>query len=611
MNPTLGLPVGFRSALRWLCLGFCWFGSASLQAKSPWTRVSAGNFVIYTNDTVSEARDWAIGLEAFRLHLQSIVPLDARRLDPFMMVEFEDPRTYKAVAGVREHEDPLHETTSIFNSRSGRFLGAISPEGDEEDARHAVFLQASVWLTRSSRFPLPVWLETGLRMIYADHVFTNGEMLIGRPQESSAKSLENGLRIPLARFLQMGTGSKDYDRPEGYYNAQAWAFVHFLLFGENGANRANLARYLDAILRSDDLGTCESLLYPQGLDDLNARFTRYVKTASYRMEAVPVKLGPIAAGLEVRPATEAEIQTAFGYLALAFHGVGEATPYFDRMAELAPRLPSTYEALAELANQRGDTPEMIHCYQEAVQAGSTFHLAHYYAYYPTVQVFYGSEAAADVTDAAAARRGVDGIKDLLRMRPGFFEGYDAMAGIMGSLTSTNDDDEAMLKEARRLFPDDAMLECGQAAYEILKHRFVDAQKRLDRVWGGTLANSGRTMIYAGKLKARLRAANSLYWLEKFAAAEDYASLEKLLPQLNGAPLRQDERERVRAVSLGFAGWTTLSLVREAEARQDWNAAEVLLGGVERNKLSPKLRAEADARAAEIKAAKAPAPKAAP
>ncbi len=606
MNPILWSLNGrrLRAGLAWLSLT-CLVAS-SLAAKSTWTRISAEHFTLYTDDSVSEARDWAVALEAFRLHLQTIVPTDSRMLDPLLLVVFENPRTFKAVAGDLGKAGSLNEATSVFTSRDGRFLGAVSPEGEEENARTAIFLQASAWLTRSSRCALPVWLNSGLRMMYADHVFTNGQMLIGRVQDSSARSLEQGLRIPLIHLLRSSTRSQDYVANTGFFNAEAWAFVHFLLFGENGANRAALARYVEALQHTEDVATCEPLLYPQGLPDLEARFTRYVKTGNYRMEAIPVPLAPLAAGLEVAPATDDEIQTALGYLALAFRDTATAAPYFERMEQLAPKSPSTLEALAEFAKVRGDESEKVRYYQEAVRAGSTFYLAHFEANYPAVQAMFGCEAAADATDAAAARKGVDGIKAMLRLRPGFHEGYEAMAGLMGSVISANDDDEQVLQEGRRYFPDDAVLEAGQAAYEIHKRRFVDAQKRLDRVWGGALDNSGRAMRYTEKLKARLRAANGLYWMEKFTAADDYPNLEKLLPQLNGAPLRREEREHVTQVRRGLAAWTTLTMVREAMARKDWNAAEVLLSDIPREHLSKKLQAEADILASQIAAAKKPA-----
>lgn len=587
--------------------GCCWLGLAlgllgPLAAKDQWMKVGAPHFTILTDDSVGDARDWAVSLEAFREHLQTIVPTDDRMLDPMTLVVFKAPRAFRAITGPLDHADPLMVSTGRFISRDGRFLGAVNPE-DEDGARHSIFLQASVWLTRSSRFPLPVWLVTGLQQIYTDHTITGGEMLIGHAEEGCAKSLENGLRLPLSDMFSMTTHSPAYKATDGYFNAQAWAFGHFMLLGDKGANRAALARYLEAVVRGDALVESERRLYPQGLPELSERFTRYVKTGAYRMEALPIPLAPIAARLVVAPATDGEVQAALGYLALHFQGVAAATPYFERLEELKPKSPATLEALAELAKFRGDQAEQVRYCQEAVRAGSTFYLAHFYAYYPAAQGFFGSEAGADATDVAAARQAVEGVKKLLRLRPGFHDGYETMAGLMGSLGSANDDDEAVLKEGRRYFPDDAVLESGQVAYEILTRRFVDAKARLDRVFGGDLANSGRAMLYAEKLRVRLRAANSLYWLEKFSAAEDFENLDKLMPQFNGAPLRREERERLLAVRANLSAWATIGMVRTAMERRDWDSAEVLLSGIVADKLSGKLRTEVIALAGQIAAGK--------
>ena len=565
-------------------------------------KVSTPHFTILTADSTDDAKDWAVGLEAYRQSLQAMAGTDDRMLDAVTIVVFKNERAYKAVARQGEKEDFYTISSSRFVSQEGHFFGAVNPD-DAEAARHSVFLQAGIWLTSSYRWPLPLWLVTGLQQIYDDCSLSSGRIYVGGAIGANTESLKGGLHLPLDQMLGMTTSSDAYQKPDGHFNAQAWAFVHYLLLGDHDAHRATLAAYMQAIQRGDDADASQKLLYPDGLPELSRRFTRFVNDGGYRMETLSVNVGAIVAQVSVSPAPEAEVQTALGYLHLYFQSVGAAAPYFDRVVELAPQDPATLEAEAELANARGDQVERQRYYQEAVQAGSKSYLAHYYAFYPAVQAFYGSEAAADATDPAAARQAVDGIKDMLRLRPGFYAGYETLAGLMGSLAEANPDDRVVLQEGRKYFPGDAVLESGQAAYEILTRSYVSAKNRLDRVLSGDLAHADRIRHYAEKLRARLNAANRLYWLEKFYAAQDFDNVEKLLPALARAPLLPVERERLAAVRAGMSTREMLGMVKEAIARKDFTSADALLAEVENTNLSVEMRKEVSALRASIATAR--------
>ncbi|MDB6169079.1 MAG: hypothetical protein JWM88_1943 [Verrucomicrobia bacterium] len=561
-------------------------------------KVSTPYQTILTADSVGDAREWLIGLEAFRRHLQAMSPMDSRMLEPMTIVVFRNEKTYRAAALPYEKEDIFTFSASRFVRRDGRFFAAVNP-GREEAGRYSVFLQSSIWLTSSYHWPLPLWLETGLEYIYAENSTSGGRMQIGGPVDGSAQSLARGLHMPLPQMLGMTTTSATYQAKDGHFNAEAWAFVHFLMFGEKGANRPRLVQFMEAIQRGDDLAECEKLLAPAGMFELGRRFSRYVDYGVYRHETVPVDLAAIGEEVKVAAASELEVQLALGYLCLHLQGELAATPHFDRAVEIAPHDIATLEALAERANLRNDELERDRDYAEAVQAGSKFYLAHYYNFLPAVQAMFGSEAAADGTDPAEARKAVDGIKGMLRLRPAFLAGHETLAGLAGSLHEVNDDDRALLQEGAKLFPAEAVMQAGLAAHEISARKLVAAQARLVAIRSGQWEHADRIRNYTDKLVDRLESANNYYWLERFYAAGDLANAEKVLAKPGPLRLLPRERARYQVVRSALGARELLTLAGEALGRKDRGVANSLLVQVERMELPAEMEKEAARLRAEL------------
>ncbi len=555
-----------------------------------WTKVSSPYFTILTSDSVSAAKEWAAGLEAFRLSLNELAPTDERLLEPMTMVIFDRLKTFEAAIPRTGQEKSGSTQLYRYANRNGHFIGAVNVE-DNHAAQFGIYMQGGMWLTNSYRRPLPLWLVTGLQGLYATSILSDGRMTIGYEDESSTYGLKSSRIIPLDQMLGMTTAAETYQSDSGKFNAQAWAFVHYLVVGEKGVHRPRLARFMNAILegRAEEEAIREA--WPEGLVEVTKKFTRYVRNGVYRVVTLPTDLHRLEREIHATPAPEADVQLALGYLHLYFQSAAAAGPYLERALALAPGAPTSLEGMAELAEVRGDNAESLRLYQEAVAAGSKSYVAHFQAAYPAVQALYGTEAAADNVDQTAARAGMDRMEQVLRLHPGFRTAHEMLAGMAGSLATMTEEDGAWLKEGSERFPDDARMAAGLVAYEIATKRYAPAKERLDRLYAGEFANVQLIQAYVKKLYRRLAAANDLYWFERYTKEQNTEAAAKFLPKLDQAPLLPAERERFAKLRGAGTAKRTLKRVAELIARKDWDSANLLLDTLQADNPNEELSGE--------------------
>jgi tetratricopeptide (TPR) repeat protein len=573
-----------------LLLFACLAAGPRLGAAEQWTKVSTPQFTILTADSVGEAKAWAVAIEAFRRDLQGIVGGDDRTLDPLTVLVFKDGRSFKALMAPRPKGAPPGEPLSRSSAQNGRSLVAVNPS-EPEVARKAVLMHSTHWLIGSSRWPLPLWLFTGLQELYANYARDGDRIVIGGAFNSSARA-QGKLALPLAELMAMDADSSYYKSDNlPRFIWESWAFVHFLMLGEKGENRAAFLNYMGQLQRGVPSAEAFAAAFPGGLGELGSRFDRFARSGIYRTQTLPHHLGEIEKNVTVSRASEADVQIGIGYFQLAERGADQASVYFARAVALAPDEAGTLEAQADLAMARGDQDTANGYYERAAQAGSHFYLAHFYPKLNWVRTMIGGEAAADRYDETVVRQTVDSLKETIRLRPSFFKAHEAFAGLIGSLRGVNTDDGAVLAEGMRRFPDQGMIQAGQVAYEIATGHLVSAKKRIDRIAGGNFAGDSQVTHYTKKLDRRLQALVSLGWAEKFYAEGKYDQAGELVESLRTAPLLPEEFQRCRKLTMNLSTWSNLALAAAAVERKDWAEAESLLAAVASVELSEAMKAE--------------------
>lgn len=569
-----------------------------------WHKVSAPHIVVYTAGSPQTAKNWVIALEGFRRSLLELTHNDDASLDSFVLVVFKDEKGYTSVLKPGVRNDVLTVSSGRFYSDQGAIIGAVNPS-EEEMARYAVFSQAGLWMNNSFRWPLPLWLMTGLDQLYSRHYLESGDMTIGGPIAQNVHLLDERLALPLDQMLSMTTDSPYYRSSKFIdFNAQTWAFTHYLFIGDNGTHRAQLTRYLDALSGNSNYDAF-AMAFPEGMKAVEKQFAHYVRAGMYAMTTLPYSVAELSRAVTVSRPSEVELQVTLGRLYLRARDVSVAAPYFERAAQLAPADPLTLEGLADLARANGDNSKAIELFDRAARAGSKNYLAHYYAQMAKVQAMVGGEEAQDRFDPAAVRAAADEMKRTLKLRPGFYPAAEAFAGLIGGLHTATPEDGELLTALKARFPDRGLMEAGLIAYEIKTEKYVTAKKHIERFAARRdLDVSSLVATYVEKLDRRIGALVDLAWVQKFYQDGKPDEARKLLERLRSAPLLPGEFKQMEEVSSMLSADETLASVRDAMKEKRWEDAEILLENLTSDDMQATIRAKVAATKAELAKAKA-------
>jgi hypothetical protein len=117
--------------------------------------------------------------------------------------------------------------------------GSVNPYLD------AHWAYTSVVIGNGFRRPLPLWFTRGLAAFMSNTLVSGSSLQVGRVIPWHLQRLNNRGRPTLRELLTADRTSPWYTNAEqrGGFDAEAWAFVHYLMLGDNGAHRPQLDKF--------------------------------------------------------------------------------------------------------------------------------------------------------------------------------------------------------------------------------------------------------------------------------------------------------------------------------------------------------------------------------
>lgn len=490
-----------RIALRWLCVAVL---AAPLVrgAEENWSKVTTDHFVLLTPAGEATARRWAIEFEQFRRGLQQAMPVPVERLRPVTIVLFQQDRAMQPYLPL-EKGKPARMGGFFVRANDINTI-MLSLARDAEETRRVIFHEAVHWHLSAREGFLPLWLGEGLAEVYATFAVPDAHTYaFGAAIDDHVRRLQRESLLPLSRLMGLGRDSLLYNegtRASIFY-AQAWAFVHFLHFGEKSPGRAAVQRYLDLlpVVRSAD----DAFFSAFGADyqEVERQFRAYIGSGrgSYRKHVYPRNTDDIARRLAFGPATPADIELARGSLLLGARSAEEAEPHLGRAAGLAPADPRPWELLGHVAVGRRDFSTALVLLDRAIAVGSTSYLVRHNVAVARLrdssepwQAEIGVEPR--VMDAAA-----EDFRAAIRLAPGHLPAYEGLAGLVRGMATFRPEDQDLLARGLALSPGNIMIEAGLAAAESRVGRPVEARARLERLCSRYPSDAGPAISYARRL----------------------------------------------------------------------------------------------------------------
>jgi hypothetical protein len=242
---------------------FAWaFLPAPGLAQPTWVEVKAPNVTVVSDAGGGLARDIAWQFEQVRQALAVTFPWVRSNLSrPLVVFAARNESSMRAlVPSVFERRDGGLYSSIGLNGRDRSYIALRADIRDEDryglnPYQNAYWAYAARALTET--FPgLPLWLHRGMATTMSNTLVRTADIEVGRPLPDSLSHVRGG-RIPLAELVAIGNDDPRLDRPEFLRDADAtaWAFVHFLMWGEEGARLSTFNAFVTGVLSGRDPAT--------------------------------------------------------------------------------------------------------------------------------------------------------------------------------------------------------------------------------------------------------------------------------------------------------------------------------------------------------------------
>ncbi len=417
-----------------------------------WLQITTTNYDLVGNEGETEMRRIGRSLEEFRSALAVLFPrLQQRSPVDTVVLVFKNDATFKPFKPLSEGK-ASNVAGFFLPGPDVNYIGLTATDRIPEEMLH----HYAHWLVKNDVGGLPLWLGEGLAEYYSS--FDSGtranEFSSGRILNQHLKSLQN--TISLESLISTGPNSTQYNETtrQGPFYAHSWAAVHYLIQGDGGKRRPQLARFLS--LLSENKSPDESFSEAFGVDrrtidkELNA-YARARNTWTL-MRSPPREGAAIDSAWKVTELTEIQAEYYFGDLLLHMGRQEEAASHLQRALSGDSRLIAAQSSLGTLRSRERKYDEAHALLQKAADADSRGYRTHYaYASFLKLTDDLGvGDSSMDSTDRAELAR--KHLKRAIELAPTFVEAYALLAQVDLSGADHLDEAEQILEKALSLTP---------------------------------------------------------------------------------------------------------------------------------------------------------------
>ncbi len=204
---------------------------------------------------------------------------------------------------------------------------------------------------------LPTWLDEGMAEFYAYSQFEHARTLIGTPSRRSPE-LHNKQLLPISTMLALDQRSpyyRDEFKMQLFY-AEAWAMVHYMMFGPGMGNGAKLNAFFKALTD----GTPQLQAFQAVFGDVSAfdkGFSQYVMQSAFTAGVLPVGETMDPKTFAERKLSAAEARFEIGRFQIGIHDGANGAVSLDKALAADPKLAAAHEELAYLDFDHGKDEE--------------------------------------------------------------------------------------------------------------------------------------------------------------------------------------------------------------------------------------------------------------
>jgi tetratricopeptide (TPR) repeat protein len=378
-------------------------------ADRQWMEVKSPHFTVATDDSEKTARNLAWQFEQVREVIRQTCPWAPSDIPkPFLVLAVRDENGIKALLPQfwDRFDGPRYSSYSM--SAPDRQYVAMRADVLGENTQITNPYQPAFWayafvaINSGLSRDLPLWFSRGLADVLSNAIVSNSAVDIGLPYPSKLQLLNGSQRLRLKDLLAADRTSPWMTDPARLpvFDAEAWAFMHFLTYAEDGAHRKRIDQFIAALKRGTAVPAAIDLAF-KDIDTLEDAFTAYIKRPVFSYEKLKVEASVKRETFPSRRWSPAESSATRALFHAAMKRPVEARALLEEARKTEPNLPLVFETEARLMENDNRTAEARALFGKAVDAGSDS----FYAHYRFATLTYAPGASAD--DLEKAERSLD------------------------------------------------------------------------------------------------------------------------------------------------------------------------------------------------------------
>jgi tetratricopeptide (TPR) repeat protein len=486
-----------------LFLLFLLAGAARANAADQWIEVKSAHFTLTSSASEGATKTLAWQLEQIRSAISVLWPWAKVDLNkPLSVFVVKDETSMRAMApSYWEQKGGMRPATVWVGGPDQNFL-ALRADVEARDESYinpyvsSYFSYVSLVLQQSVARPLPLWFSRGLAGVMSNTIVRESKILLGPPIPWHLEQLRDGRRMKLPALLKVTRESREYRNGEDLrlFDAESWALVHFLMFGDNGARWPKLDQFAQMVAKGadPDVAFREALGRPEQLED---PFFVYINRSIYSFRQVNVDAGVKREGFTVTKLSPADAASRRAFFHAAMRRPVEARAAIAE-ARKAGDTPETHVAEALLLEAEGKTDDARAAYARATEAGTT----NPYAYYRLASLMWRGPVENDVLVR---------IEQLLTKAVSLNSRFAAAYAMVGEARAALNIGDPMSMVLRAI-----SLEPAEAHYHLTAASVLFRQKKVD----DAIAHAQTAQALADSEEERRRAAELL---ERLARAKGF------------------------------------------------------------------------------------------
>lgn len=354
-------------------------------ARDNWIEVKSAHFTVISNAGERRTRTLVWQLEQVRstmVTLWSWARPDLHR--PLTVIAVKDENSMLALVPKYREERGEIRLASVWTTGADRHYLAIRTDIDVDSQGTinphltAYFSYINLVMDQSLSPDLPLWLSRGLSGVLSNTLVRNDHVVVGAPIPRHLETLRERPRTALAKLLTLTRNSPELGdaHSQGVFDAQVWAFVHFLMFANNSAYADELNAFAARLSKGDDPSAAfrETLGTPESLENA---FRVYFNRPTFVAHRFNIDVAVERERFPVRTLSAAESESVRALFHVAISHPGEARLAIAAARKSDPKAPGSHEAEGLLLDREGKGEEARLALARAVEYGSSNAYVHY------------------------------------------------------------------------------------------------------------------------------------------------------------------------------------------------------------------------------------------